>query len=127
MGTRLYPCTDNTANLTQLINVHEDTFDRLKYIEAQYKEEYPDDWYAHFYEHIEGDADLEKANHFNLHGWGKFAFLKDPRSGLVIEEYGETSDIDFGLELFDTATNKQLSNHLSPEQVFTYSSGFRWC
>ena len=127
MGTRLYPCTDNTANLEVLINVPQDTFDRLKYIEAQYKEEHPDDWNPYFYEHIEGDEALEKANQFNLHGWGKFDFLKDPRSGLVIEEYGETSDIDFGSELFDTATNKELSNHLSPEQVFRLSSGFRWC
>ena len=127
MGTRLYPCTDNTANLEVLINVPQDTFDRLKYIKAQYQEEYPDDWHGHFYDHIEGDEDLEKANNFEVHGWGKFAFLKDPRSGLVIEEYGETSDIDFGSELFDTATNKELSNHLSPEQVFRLSSGFRWC
>ena len=126
MGTRLYPCTDNTANLTQLINVHEDTFDRLKYIEAQYKEEYPDDWYAHFYEHIEGDADLEKANHFELFGWGKFALLRDPE-GNYIEEYGDTFDIDFALKLFDTTTNKELSNHLAPHQVYLLSSGFRWC
>ena len=127
MGTRLFPCTNNTECLAELINVHPNTFDCLKYIEAQYKEKYPDDWYAHFHEHIEGDKDLEKGNHFNLHGWGKFAFLKDPRSGLVIEEYGETSDIDFGLELFDTATNKELSNHLAPHQVYLLSSGFRWC
>ena len=127
MGTRLYPDTDNTANLTELINVPEDTFDRLQYIEDQYKEEYPDDWYAHYHDHIEGDGDLSKASHFKLFGWGKFAFLKDPRSGLVIEEYGETSDIDFALELFDTATNKELSNHLSPEQVFQLSSGLHWC
>ena len=127
MGTRLYPCTDNTANLEVLINVPQDTFDRLKYIKAQYQEEYPDDWHGHFYDHIEGDADLEKANNFEVHGWGKFDFLKDPRSGLTIEEYGDTFDFDFALELFDTATNKELSNHLSPEQVFRLSSGFRWC
>ena len=126
MGTRLYPCTDNTANLTQLINVHEDTFDRLKYIKAQYKEEYPDDWYAHFYEHIEGDMDLEKANHFELFGWGKFALLRDPE-GNYIEEYGDTFDIDFALKLFDSANNKELSNHLSSEQVVQLSSGLRWC
>ena len=125
MGTRLYPCTDNTANLTQLINVHEDTFDRLKYIKAQYQEEYPDDWYAHFYEHIEGDADLEKANHFELFGWGKFALLRDPE-GNYIEEYGDTFDPDFALKLFNSATNKELSNHLSPEQVVQISSGLRW-
>ena len=127
MGTRLFPCTDNTANLSVLIDVHPNTFDCLKYIEAQYREEHPDDWYPHFYKHIEGDKDLEKGNQFNLHGWGKFAFLKDPRSGLVIEEYGDTFDIDFALELFDTATNKELSSHLSPEQVFQLSSGLRWC
>ena len=126
MGTRLYPDTDNTANLTELINVPEDTFDRLKYIEAQYKEEYPDDWYAHFYEHIEGDMDLEKANHFKLFGWGKFALLRDPE-GNYIEEYGDTFDIDFALKLFDTTTNKELSNHLAPHQVYLLSSGFRWC
>ena len=126
MGTRLYPCTDNTANLTQLINVHEDTFDRLKYIEAQYKEEYPDDWYAHFYEHIEGDADLVKGNHFKLHGWGKFSLSKDPK-GNYIEEYGDTSDPDFSLKLFDSANNIELSNHLSSEQVVQLSSGLRWC
>ena len=126
MGTRLYPCTDNTANLTQLINVHEDTFDRLKYIKAQYKEEYPDDWYAHFYEHIEGDMDLEKANQFELFGWGKFALLRDPE-GNYIEEYGDTFDPDFALKLFNSATYKELSDHLSSEQVIQLSSGFRWC
>tara|TARA_A100001011_G_scaffold275160_1_gene284764 strand:+ start:343 stop:666 length:324 start_codon:yes stop_codon:yes gene_type:complete len=107
--------------------VHPNTFDSLKYIKAQYKEEHPDDWYPYFCDHIEGDKDLEKANQFELFGWGKFASLKDPRSGLVIEEYGDTFDIDFGLELFDTATYKELSNHLSSEQVYLLSSGFRWC
>ena len=126
MGTRLYPDTDNTANLTELINVHEDTFDRLKYIEAQYKEEYPDDWYAHFYEHIEGDMDLEKANNFKLFGWGKFALSKDPE-GNYIEEYGDTNDHEFAYRLFDSANNKELSNHLSVERVLQLSSGFHWC
>ena len=126
MGTRLYPCTDNTANLTQLINVHPNTFDSLKYIKAQYQEEHPNDWYAHFRDHIEGDKDLEKANQFELFGWGKFALLKDPE-GNYIEEYGDTFDIDFALELFDTTTYKELSNHLAPHQVYLLSSGFRWC
>ena len=126
MGARLYPCTDNTANLTELINVHEDTFDRLKYIEAQYKEEYPDDWYAHFYEHIEGDMDLEKANHFKLFGWGKFTLSRDPE-GNYIEEYGDTNDSEFAYRLFVSANNKELSNHLSVERVLQLSSGLHWC
>ena len=125
MGTRLYPCTDNTANLSVLIDVHPNTFDCLKYIEAQYREEHPDDWYPYFYEHIEGDKDLEKGNQFNLHGWGKFSLLKDPK-GNYIEEYGDTSDPNFALKLFNSATNKELSNHLSPEQVVQLSSGLRW-
>ena len=62
MGTRLFPCTDNTANLSVLIDVHPNTFDCLKYIEAQYREEHPDDWYPYFHEHIKGDKDLEKGN-----------------------------------------------------------------
>ena len=125
MGTRLFPCTDNTACLAELINVHPNTFDCLKYIEAQYREEHPDDWYPYFYEHIEGDKDLVKGNHFNLHGWGKFSLLKDPK-GNYIEEYGDTHDPDFALKLFDTATNKELSNHLTPEQVVQLSSGLHW-
>ena len=125
MGTRLYPCTDNTANLSVLIDVHPNTFDCLKYIEAQYREEHPDDWYPYFYEHIEGDKDLEKGNQFNLHGWGKFSLLKDPK-GNYIEEYGDTSNPNFALKLFNSATNKELSNHLSPEQVVQLSSGLRW-
>ena len=125
MGTRLFPCTDNTANLSVLIDVHPNTFDCLKYIEAQYREEHPDDWYPYFYEHIEGDKDLEKGNHFKLHGWGKFSLSKDPK-GNYIEEYGDTFDPDFALKLFDSANNKELSNHLSPEQVVQLSSGLRW-
>ena len=126
MGTRLFPCTDNTACLAELINVHPNTFDCLKYIEAQYKEEYPDDWYAHFHEHIEGDADLEKANHFKLFGWGKFALLKDPE-GNYVEEYGDTNDSEFAYRLFVSANNKELSNHLSVERILQLSSGLQWC
>ena len=126
MGTRLYTDTDNTACLTELINVPKDTFDRLQYIEDQYKEEYPDDWYAHYHDHIEGDGDLSKANHFKLFGWGKFNLLRDPK-GNYIEEYGDTNDPDFALKLFDSANNKELSNHLSPEQVIRLSSGLHWC
>tara|TARA_B000000609_G_C24152634_1_gene338346 strand:+ start:606 stop:986 length:381 start_codon:yes stop_codon:yes gene_type:complete len=126
MGTRLYPDTDNTANLTELINVPEDTFDRLKYIEEQYKDEYPDDWYAHYHDHIEGDGDLSKANHFKLFGWGKFNLLRDPE-GNYIEEYGDTNDPEFAYRLFVSANNKELSNHLSVERVLQLSSGLHWC
>jgi len=126
MGTRLFPCTDNTACLAELINVHPNTFDCLKYIEAQYREKYPNDWYAHFRDHIEGDEDLEKANHFKLFGWGKFALLKDPK-GNYVEEYGDTNDSEFAYRLFVSANNKELSNHLSVERILQLSSGLQWC
>ena len=126
MGTRLFPCTDNTACLAELINVHPNTFDCLKYIEAQYREKYPNDWYAHFRDHIEGDEDLEKANHFKLFGWGKFALLKDPE-GNYVEEYGDTNDSEFAYRLFVSANNKELSNHLSVERILQLSSGLQWC
>ena len=126
MGTRLFPCTDNTACLAELINVHPNTFDCLKYIKAQYREKYPNDWYAHFRDHIEGDEDLEKANHFKLFGWGKFALLKDPE-GNYVEEYGDTNDSEFAYRLFVSANNKELSNHLSVERILQLSSGLQWC
>ena len=54
MGIRLYPCTDNTANLAVLIDVPQETFDRLDYIKEQCQEEYTD-WYDEYYERISDD------------------------------------------------------------------------
>ena len=120
MGTRLYPDTDNTACLTELINVPEDTFDRLQYIEDQYKEEYPDDWYDEYYERISDDKELQKADDFRVFGWGIFDYPTD-------SEYGDTFKPDFASRLFNSATKKDMSEHLSVDQVIQLSSGLRWC
>ena len=68
MGIRLYPCTDNTANLAVLIDVPQDTFDRLDYIKEQCQEEYTD-WYDEYYERISNDEELQKADDFLIYGW----------------------------------------------------------
>ena len=119
MGIRLYPCTDNTANLAMLIDVPQNTFDRLDYIKEQCQEEYSD-WIDEYLERISDDKELLKADNFRTYGWSIFDYPTD-------SEYGDTFDIDFALRLFNLATKKDISNHLSPEQVYLLSSGLRWC
>ena len=119
MGIRLYPRTDNTANLAVLIDVPQDTFDRLDYIKEQCQEEKAN-WRDEYYERISDDEELQKADDFLTYGWGIFDYPTD-------SEYGDTNDPNFALKLFDSANNKELSNHLSPEQVIQLSSGLHWC
>ena len=119
MSTRLYPCTNNTANLAVLIDVPQETFDRLAYIKEQCQEEYTD-WYDEYYERISDDEELQKADDFLIYGWGGFDYPTD-------SEYGDTFDIDFALRLFNLATKKDISKHLSVDQVIQLSSGLRWC
>ena len=118
MGIRLYPCTDNTANLAMLIDVPQDTFDRLDYIKEQCQEEKAD-WYDEYYERISDDEELQKADDFLIYGWGGFDYPTDT-------EYGDTFDPDFASRLFNLATKKDISKHLSVEQVIQLSSGLRW-
>ena len=119
MSIRLYPCTDNTANLAMLIDVPQETFDRLDYIKEQCQEEYTD-WYDEYYERISDDEELQKADDFLIYGWGGFDYPTDT-------EYGDTFDSDFASRLFNLATKKDISKHLSVEQVIKLSSGLRWC
>ena len=119
MSIRLYPCTDNTANLAVLIDVPQETFDRLDYIKEQCQEEYSD-WYDEYYERISDDEELQKADDFLIYGWGGFDYPTDT-------EYGDTFDSDFASRLFNLATKKDISKHLSVEQVIKLSSGLRWC
>ena len=65
MSIRLYPCTDNTANLAMLIDVPQETFDRLDYIKEQCQEEYTD-WRDEYYERISDDEELQKADDFRV-------------------------------------------------------------
>lgn len=120
MSIRLYPCTDNTANLAMLIDVPQETFDRLDYIKEQCQEEYTD-WYDEYYERISDDEELQKADDFRVFGWGIFDYPTD-------SEYGDTFDSsDFASRLFNSAAKKDMSKHLSVEQVIKLSSGLRWC
>ena len=119
MGIRLYPCTDNTANLAMLIDVPQDTFDRLDYIKEQCQEE-KSDWIEEYLERISDDEELIKADHFRTYGWSIFDYPTE-------SEYGDTFDPDFALKLFNSARNKIVSEHLEPWQVIHLSSGLRWC
>ena len=119
MSIRLYPCTDNTANLAMLINVPQETFDRLDYIKEQCQEE-SSDWIEEYLERIGDDKELIKADHFRTYGWSIFNYPTD-------SEYGDTFDSDFALKLFNSAQNKIMSEHLSSKQVIHLSSGLRWC
>ena len=119
MGIRLYPRTDNTANLAVLIDVPQDTFARLDYIKEQCQEEKAD-WRDEYYERISDDEELQKADDFLTYGWGIFDYPTD-------SEYGDTFDSNFVSRLFNLATKKDISKHLSVEQVIKLSSGLRWC
>ena len=119
MGIRLYPRTDNTANLAMLIDVPQETFDRLDYIKEQCQEE-KSDWYDEYYERISDDEELQKADDFLIYGWGGFDYPTDT-------EYCDTFNSDFASRLFNLATKKDMSKHLSVEQVIKLSSGLRWC
>ena len=119
MSIRLYPCTNNTANLAVLIDVPQETFDRLDYIKEQCQEEKAD-WRDEYYERISDDEELQKADDFLIYGWGGFDYPTDT-------EYGDTLDSDFASRLFNLATKKDISKHLSVEQVIKLSSGLRWC
>ena len=119
MSIRLYPCTDNTANLAMLIDVPQSTFARLDYIKEQCQEEKAD-WYDEYYKRISDDEELQKADDFRVFGWGIFDYPTD-------SEYGDTVDPDFALRLFNSAAKRDMSKRLSPEYVIHISSGLRWC
>ena len=119
MSIRLYPCTDNTANLAMLIDVPQETFDRLDYIKEQCQEESAD-WLDEYCERISDDEELQKADDFRTYGWSSFDYPTDT-------EYGDTFDYDFASRLFNSTAKKDMSKHLSIEQVIQLSSGLRWC
>ena len=132
MGIRLFPHTDNTACLAELINVPHDTFDRLKYIEEQYQDEakepgkkWPEnDWYEMFRNHIEGHKELEKAHEFRVSGWGYFDLkYLDPDDECCA---GTIKDPVLARKIFDSAHNKELSNHIDFERVFQLSTVFSY-
>jgi hypothetical protein len=102
-----------------LIDVPQETFDRLDYIKEQCQEEYTD-WYDEYYERISDDEELQKADDFRVFGWSIFDYPTD-------SEYGDTFDSDFASRLFNSAAKKDMSKHLSVEQVIKLSSGLRWC
>jgi len=122
MGIRLFPHTDNNACLAELINVPHDTFDRLRYIEEQYQGEakeatkWPEnDWYEMFRNHIKGHEELEKAHEFRVSGWGYFdlKYLDSDDDCCA----GEITDPVLAQKIFDSAHNKELSNHIDFERV----------
>ena len=127
MGIRLFPGTNNHACLAELINVPDNSFTRIHYIKEQYQGEakepgkkWPEnDWYEMFRKHIEGDKDLMKAYEFDVSGWGYFdeRYL-DPDDECCA---GTIKDPVLAKKIFDSAHNKELSNHLDFERVFQLS------
>ena len=118
----LYPCTDNSMFLAELIYVPDDTLDRLDYIKEQCQEE-STEWHKEYIERIKHDDDLIKMNEFLTSGWGTFSVpVGYPR--------GDTLDIRFDKDLpeklFNSAENKNLSKHISVERILQLSSGLRW-
>ena len=102
-----------------LIDVPQETFDRLDNIKEQCQEEKAD-WIEEYLERISDDKELIKADHFRTYGWSIFDYPTD-------SEYGDTFDPDFALRLFNSAAKRDMSKRLSPEYVIHISSGLRWC
>ena len=131
MGIRLFPGTNNHACLAELINVPDDSFTRIHYIKEQYQGEakepgkkWPEnDWYEMFRNHIEGDEDLMKAYEFDCSGWGYFnENYLSPDSHCA----GKITDPVLARKIFDSAHNKELSNHIDFERVFQLSTVFSY-
>ena len=118
MGIRLFPCQDNDFLISELVNVPSDTKDRLDYIKEQAQEEKAD-WFEEYWERIQHDQDLIILNEFLTSGWGTFAYPTDTM-------YGDTNDPEFARKLFDSATNKHLSDHIPFERILILSDGFKW-
>ena len=102
-----------------LIDVPQDTFDRLDYIKEQCQEE-KSDWIEEYLDRISDDEELIKADHFRSFGWSIFDYPTD-------SEYGDSFKPDFASRLFNSATKKDMSEHLAVDQVIQLSSGLRWC
>ncbi len=126
MGTRLFPCTNNTECLAELINVPDNSFTRIHYIKEQYQGEakepgkkWPEnDWYEMFRNYIEGDEDLMKAYEFDVSGWGYF-----DENYLAPDAHcaGEIKDPVLAKKIFDSAHFKELSDHIDFERIFQLS------
>ena len=130
MSIYLYARTDNDACRTSLINVPLDSFNRLDYIEDQAREEFPSDtvnvhetwWYDEFMKRVKEDPDLVKAEKFRVSGWGFFNedYLNSDDHDCHV---GHITDKELARKIFDSAQNKELSNHLDFEQIFQLSNG----
>jgi len=118
MGIRLFPCQDNDFLISELVNVPSDTKDRLDYIKEQAQEEKAD-WRPEYRERIQHDPDLMILDEFLTSGWGTFAYPTDTM-------YGDTNDPELARKLFDSATNKHLSDHIPFERILLLAEGFYW-
>ena len=118
MGIRLFPCTDDNTFLAKLINIPTNTFERLDDIERECMEEKVD-WIPEYMERINAENVLQIADEFKVFGWGSFAHPTDT-------EYGDTNNPELARKLFDSATNKHLSDHIPFERVLLLSDGFKW-
>ena len=123
----LYPCTTNSLYLSELINVPEDTLDRLDYIKEQAQEEQAN-WRREYAERIQHDDDLLKLDKFLTTGWGKFAVPPGFR-------YGDTNNFredhyhnfkDSGALLFESSQRKEWSKHIPFERILLLAEGFYW-
>ena len=84
MGTRLYPCTKNPANLGKLCNVERGSYHRLRMLEemtADYKTKYSErlerdqEFDYELWKICDGNADLSRLSGFLMSGWGKVNHL----------------------------------------------------
>jgi len=123
----LYPCTTNSLFLSELINVPEDTLDRLDYIKEQAQEEQAN-WRREYAERIQHDDDLLRLDKFLTTGWGKFTVPPGFRYGDTIDVNGckPYFDKETAALLFESSQRKEWSKHISFERILLLAEGFYW-
>ena len=123
----LYTCTTNSLFLSELINVPEDTLDRLDYIKEQAQEEQAN-WRREYAERIQHDDDLLKLDKFLTTGWGKFAVPPGFRYGdtKCFREDHYHNFKDSAVLLFESSQRKEWSKHIPFERILLLAGGFYW-
>jgi len=118
MGTRLYPCTKDPANLEKLCNVESGSYQRLRMLEEmtanfrtlQYemfhedcecwiKSEHDQEFDYELWRICDDNEDLSRLNGFLLSGWGKVERLWLPDNVKFEGSIGGTDDPDESVNL----------------------------
>lgn len=142
MGTRLYPCTENTANLERLARVSPGTTkliplkNELKQYFLKLRDgvsvteedgtEWPVDAEYEFHSMFSG-SDIDQYETFDLFGWGKFDLDLIPAG--VDRVSGSTTDPKVMRQLLLTSCWDDLPykpGDPSLEEVIQLSEGFCW-